>query len=228
MRWADVLFSQGFGTRAQCGALVAAGRVRYEGGVVVDPDAGVDPGDLHFDVDGQRWPFHERALVLLHKPAGYECSRRPAHLPGVMSLLPAPLRNRGVQPIGRLDADTTGVLLLTDDGTLLHRLTHPKHHVAKVYVATTRHAVDADTAARLREGVTLRDDPTPVRAFACEALDRHTLRLTLTDGRYHQVKRMIAAVGNRCEALHREAFGTWRLPGDLGSGQWIWVEPANG
>ena len=194
---------------------------------VADPQADVDIDGLHFDVDGERWPYHERALVVLYKPAGYECSRRPGHHPSVLSLLPAPLQRRGVQPVGRLDADTTGALLLTDDGALLHRLTHPKHHVAKVYVATTRHPVDAGTAARLCEGVVLRDDPAPARAAACEAVDAHTLRMTLTDGRYHQVKRMVAAVGNRCEALHRESFAGWRLPADLAPGQWAWVHASD-
>jgi 16S rRNA pseudouridine516 synthase len=225
MRWADILFSQGFGTRAQCGALIAAGHVRHEGRTVGDADALVDTEGLHFEVEGRRWPYREHALVLLHKPAGCECSRRPGAHPSVMTLLPSPLQRRGVQPVGRLDADTTGALLLTDDGTMLHRLTHPKRHVAKVYLATTRHPVDADIAARLCEGVVLHDDPAPVRAAACEAIDLHTLRLTLTDGRYHQVKRMIAAVGNRCERLHREAFGPWQLPADLAPGRWIWIEP---
>jgi 16S rRNA pseudouridine516 synthase len=223
MRWADVLFSQGFGTRAHCRALLATGQVRHEGQLVQDGEAEVDTTALHFAVNGQTWPFRAQATVLLHKPAGYECSRRPGAHPSVLSLLPAPLVQRGVQPVGRLDADTTGLLLLTDDGALLHRLTHPKRHVAKVYVAQTRHAVDAGTAAALLAGVVLHDDPSPVRAAACEVLGPHTLRLTLTDGRYHQVKRMIAAVGNRCEALHRESFGPWVLPADLALGQWRWA-----
>ena len=90
---------------------------------------------LVFDVDGRAWPYHAKALVLLHKPAGYECSTKPRHHPSVLSLLPPPLRTRGVQPVGRLDEDTTGLLLLTDDGALIHRLTSPKHHVPKVYEA---------------------------------------------------------------------------------------------
>ena len=89
-----------------------------------------------FEVDGRAWPYHERALILLHKPAGYECSQKPRHHPGVLTLLPPPLRRRGVQPVGRLDEDTTGALLLTDDGALIHRLSSPKHHVPKVYEVT--------------------------------------------------------------------------------------------
>jgi len=221
--WAEVLFSQGFGSRHDCLGLIAQGQLQHQGQVITDPWGEVDTAGLHFELAGTAWPWCRHALVLLHKPAGFECSQRPSDHASVMSLLPAPLRRRGVQPVGRLDADTTGLLLLTDDGALLHRLTHPRRHVAKVYRATTRHAVDAATAATLCAGVPLHDDPKPVRAAACDALDAHTLRLTLTDGRYHQVKRMIAAVGNRCEALHRESFGEWMLPADLRPGHWCWA-----
>ncbi len=225
-RWGDVLFHQGFGSRHECLGLLAAGRVRCGGEPVADAAAEVATDGLVFEVDGTVWPWHERVLLLLHKPAGVECSRAPRDHPGVLSLLPAPLRRRGVQPVGRLDVDTTGLLLLTDDGALIHRLTHPRRHVAKVYLATTRHPVDAATAAALCAGVVLHDDPEPVRAAACEALDAHTLRITLTDGRYHQVKRMVAAVANRCEALHRVSFGPWALPADLPRGHWRWAEAA--
>ncbi len=164
--------------------------------------------------------------MLLHKPLGYECSTKPRHHPSVLALLPAPLRERGVQPVGRLDADTTGLLLLTDDGTLIHRLTSPKHHVAKVYEVTCKHDLAPDTVARLLAGVVLDDDPRPVRASACEAVSERQLRLTLTEGRYHQVKRMVAAAGNRVQALHRSAFGAWTLPADLAPGAWRWADPA--
>ncbi len=144
----------------------------------------------------------------------------------MLSLLPPPLRRRGVQPVGRLDADTTGLLLATDDGALLHRLTSPKHHVAKVYEVTTKHPVDDALLDRLREGVVLHDDPQPVRAAAVERRGAHALSMTLTEGRYHQVKRMVAAAGNRVEALHRSAFGPWTLPDGLRPGRWCWLTPA--
>ena len=225
MRLAQVLFSQGFGTRRECAALIAAGRVEIGGQVVNDADHEVDPAGLVFAVDGRRWPYAEHALVLLHKPAGYECSQKPRHHPSVLALLPAPLRTRGVQPVGRLDEDTTGALLLTDDGALIHRLTSPKRHVAKVYDVTLKHPLDERLVQRLRDGVVLDDDPRPVRAAACEATGERTLRLTLTEGKYHQVKRMVAAAGNRVEALHRSAFGGLAL-GDLAPGQWRWVDAA--
>jgi 16S rRNA pseudouridine516 synthase len=224
MRLAELLFSQGFGTRRVCAGLVAAGAVRIAGQVVDDPGAEVAAEGLVFEVDGRPWPYHAKALVLLHKPAGYECSMKPRHHPSVMSLLPPPLRTRGVQPVGRLDEDTTGLLLLSDDGTLIHRLTSPKHHVPKVYEVTARHALSDAQLEHLRKGVVLDDDPAPVVPVAAERSGENTLRLTLAEGRYHQVKRMLAAVGNRCEALHRSAFGTLTIPEGLAAGQWCWIE----
>lgn len=226
MKPADLLFTQGFGTRRECAALVANGLLDVEGiGMVDDVDRDLDvAGELGFRVrGGERWPYRERALVVLNKPAGYECSQRPRHHASIYSLLPPPLRQRGVQAIGRLDEDTTGILLFTDDGALVHRLTTPKRHVAKVYEVTCKHAVDVGQLDRLRAGVLLRDDDATVRAAACEATGERTLRLTLVEGKYHQVKRMIAAAGNRVEALERSAFGPVRLDG-LDAGHWRWLD----
>lgn len=223
MRLAQVLFTQGFGTRRVCAGLIGQGLVSIGGRVADDPDEDVDTDGLRFSVQGREWLYHASALVLLNKPAGYECSQKPKHHPSVLSLLPAPLRTRGVQPVGRLDEDTTGVLLLTDDGTLIHKLTSPKHHVPKVYEVTAKHPVDEAQVARLLAGVVLDDDPQPVRAAACEATGPNTLRLTLTEGKYHQVKRMLAAVGNRCEGLHRSAIGGLTLADGPASGLWRWV-----
>ncbi len=225
MNWAQVLFSQGFGTRRECEGLVAAGRVSHAGRVVGFDDT-IDAAEgLGFDVDGRAWPYHERALILLHKPGGYECSQRPRHHPSVLSLLPPPLRRRGVQPVGRLDEDTTGVLLLTDDGVLIHRLTSPKHHVPKTYEVTCKHPLNEAQVQRLLDGVVLDDDPAPVCAAAAQLVAPTHLRLTLTEGKYHQVKRMVAAVGNRVEALQRSAFGALTLEG-VAPGQWRWVDSA--
>jgi len=132
------------------------------------------------------------------------------------------LRQRGVQAIGRLDEDTTGVLLFTDDGALIHRLTSPKHHVPKVYDVGCKHPVDASQVERLRQGVLLHEENETVRAAACEATGPGTLRLTLTEGKYHQVKRMIAAAGNRVESLARSDFGGVRVDA-LAPGAWRWL-----
>jgi 16S rRNA pseudouridine516 synthase len=226
MQLAQVLFSQGFGTRRLCAGLVAAGEVSIGGTVVDDPHADVPTDGLVFHVQGKPWPYHASALILLNKPAGYECSRKPKHHPSVLSLLPQPLRQREVQPIGRLDEDTTGLLLLTDDGALIHRLTSPKHHVPKVYEVGCKHPVSDEQLARLRSGVMLDDEPLPVRAAAADRTGENALALTLTEGKYHQVKRMLAAVGNRVETLHRSRFGALVLEDHPAPGQWRWVEAA--
>ncbi|MFO0101364.1 MAG: pseudouridine synthase, partial [Betaproteobacteria bacterium] len=171
----QVLFSQGFGTRRECEALIRAGRVQIDGTAMIDAAVAVDTRGLQFSVDGVRWPYHARAVVALNKPAGYECSQKPSHHPSVLSLLPPPLRARGVQPVGRLDVDSTGLLLLTDDGALIHRLTSPRRHVAKVYEVQCAAPVNAAQIALLEAGVVLRDEPQPVRATDVQALGERTL-----------------------------------------------------
>jgi 16S rRNA pseudouridine516 synthase len=195
---------------------------------LVAPELAAQPALWTFVVDGREWPYRERAVVMLNKPSGYECSLKPRHHPSVMSLLPTPLRLRGLQPIGRLDEDTTGLLLLTDDGELNHRLTSPKWHADKVYHVSCKHELADDVTARLLAGVVLDDDPQAVRALAVEPLRGESgpaMRLTIGEGRYHQVKRMVAAVGNRVEALHRLQMGTLELEPSLEPGQWRWLTP---
>ena len=235
MKLAQVLFSQGFGSRRECEGLIVGGFVSVAGAVMDDPFDELDPEGLQFSVRGETWPFRTKALIVLNKPAGHECSQKPKHHPSVYSLLGAPLRRRDVQAVGRLDEDTTGLLLLTDDGSLIHRWTSPKHHVPKVYEIGCKHPVTDDQVQQLLRGVTLIDDPVPVRAAAAEAIgvfngpqaaglgELHGLRMTLTEGKYHQVKRMVAAVGNRVEALHRSRYGALALPDDLAPGQWRWL-----
>jgi 16S rRNA pseudouridine516 synthase len=229
VKLAQVLFSQGFGARRECEGLIVSGHVTLDGRVCDDPFHEVDPEGLVFGVRGELWPYHAKALIVMNKPAGVECSQKPKHHASVYSLLPAPLRRRDVQSIGRLDEDTTGLLLFTDDGALIHRLTSPKRHVPKVYEVGCKHPVSEEQVQRLLAGVTLVDDPAAVRAVAAEATGEradglHGLRLTLVDGKYHQVKRMLAAVSNRVEALHRSAFGALALPPDLAPGQWRWLD----
>ncbi|MBM3386530.1 MAG: 16S rRNA pseudouridine(516) synthase [Betaproteobacteria bacterium] len=229
-RLEDILYSQGFGTRRVCAGLVQQGHVTVNGQPETDAGALYVPEGLAFTVQGEPWVFHELAYVLLHKPAGTECSQKPSTWPSVYTLLPAPLRQRpnkgavqGVQAVGRLDQDTTGMLLLTDDGTFIHRMASPKKHVAKVYEVSCKHPLTPDMVERLLAGVVLDDDPKPVRAAACAISAERTLSLTLTEGKYHQVKRMLAAVGNRVEALHRSRIGGLALPADLAPGQWRWL-----
>ena len=231
MKLEQILFSQGFGTRRACRALILAGEVTVGGVLCDDPDTAfaVDgptcPEPLPFTVEGVAWQYHARAYLMLHKPAGYECSQKPRHHPSVLSLLPSPLRERGVQPVGRLDEDTTGLLLLSDDGQFIHRMTSPRHEVPKRYEVVTAEPVTPEQIAMLLAGVVLEDDPTPVRALACEQGGSHALALTLTSGKYHQVKRMLAAVGNHVVRLHRSRMGELALPATLAEGHWRWLTP---
>jgi len=234
MQLQDILFSQGFGTRRVCCGLVQQGLVQLGElrQACTDPTESLDEDGLVFWVQGERWEYHALAYLMLHKPAGTECSQKPSTYPSIYTLLPGPLRNRGggaaagVQAVGRLDQDTTGLLLLSDDGKFIHRMTSPRHHVPKVYQVQVKHALDDRQLERLRDGVVLDDDPAPVRAADCRAVDALHLELTLTEGKYHQVKRMVAAVGNRVEGLHRSSVGTIALPESLLPGQWRWLTVA--
>ena len=224
MKLYRILQSQGFGSRKGCIALARAGAVAVNGLPCDDPETEVDPAGLELTLDGVTWPYREKAYLLMHKPAGYECSHHPSHHPSVFSLLPPPLLQRGAQCVGRLDQDTTGLLLFSDDGQFIHRMISPKKGVAKVYRAVCAEPVTDAMLTALRSGVQLNDEPAPIAALACEKLDETTLRLTLAEGKYHQIKRMIGATGNRVESLHREAVGGYALPADLPPGSWRWLE----
>ena len=240
MQLQEILYSQGFGTRRVCAGLIQQGYVQVyadaEGKALDTPLLSTQSAmdmvakGLRFRVQGTDWEYFEKAYLMLHKPAGTECSQKPSTYPSIYTLLPSPLRTRpqkgaiqGVQAVGRLDQDTTGLLLLSDDGQFIHRMTSPKKHLPKVYEVTVKHPLDEKQVQRLLAGVVLDDSPKPVRASACEAVASHHLRLTLTEGKYHQVKRMLAAVGNRVEGLHRSRIGDLVLPDDLAPGQWRWL-----
>jgi 16S rRNA pseudouridine516 synthase len=232
MQLQEILFSQGFGTRRVCAGLVQQALVSVAGSTPADPTIEFKAEGLEFTVQGVAWQYQAKAYLMLHKPAGYECSQKPSTHPSIYTLLPAPVRQRGggaaagVQAVGRLDQDTTGLLLLSDDGKFIHRMSSPRHHVPKVYEVRAKHTVDDKQIQKLLDGVVLDDDPKPVRAASCIQTGDKTLSLTLTEGKYHQVKRMIAAAGNRVEeagGLHRSRIGELALPDDLKPGQWRWL-----
>ena len=245
MQLQDILYSQGFGTRRVCAGLIQQGWVEvYADAGLAEPvkctqsDSDFVATGLRFRVQGMDWAYFEKAYLMLHKPAGTECSQKPSTYPSIYTLLPSPLRLRpqksavqGVQAVGRLDQDTTGLLLMSDDGQFIHRMSSPKKHLPKVYEVTCKHRLDERQVNKLLGGVVLDDDPKPVRAAACEIVDpqgeKRRLRLTLTEGKYHQVKRMLAAVSNRVEGLHRSRIGGLVLPADLLPGQWRWLTAAD-
>lgn len=221
-----ILQSQGFGTKKSCRYMVLDGLVEIGGEVVDDIHAEFDPDGLHFTVDSEPWQYREHVYLALNKPTGVECSRRPAVHRGVLSLLPDQFTLRDVQPVGRLDHDTTGLLLLSDDGTFIHAQSHPKRHVPKTYVATTQEPVTAELVAQLQAGVKLADEPAPLAAVARQ-LDSHAIEISIDMGKYHQVKRMLAAAGHHCVALRRSAIGglTLEMLG-LEEGAWCHLNQA--
>lgn len=222
-----ILQSQGFGTRKWCRELVESGEVSIAGVVVDDCRTPMDTTGLVFNLFEQEWTYHEHLYLALHKPADFECSRKPSHHPGVLSLLPEPFARRDLQPVGRLDHDTTGLLLLSDDGAFIHTQSSPKSHIPKVYVATTHEVVTDKLIAHLLAGVKLHDEPQTLAAQHCKMLGEHQLELVLEQGKYHQVKRMLAAAGNHCEALQRVQLGQLTLDAlGLAAGEWCYLSAA--
>jgi 16S rRNA pseudouridine516 synthase len=219
-----LLRSQGFGSRPECRSLICNGRVTVNGVPCDDPYADFQPEGFSFTVDGQPLVFRKLVYMALNKPADYECSHKPKHHPSVYSLLPRFLLTRNVQAVGRLDEDTTGLLLLTDDGQFIHTYSSPKKKIPKVYLVTAKHSVDDLQIAALLAGVQLNDEPLPIAAAACERISDHLIQLTVTEGKYHLVKRMVAAAGNRVEALQRVSIGGYCLPASLPIGEWLWLE----
>jgi 16S rRNA pseudouridine516 synthase len=130
---------------------------------------------------------------------------------------------RDVQCIGRLDEDTTGLILISDDGQFIHRMSSPKHKVPKVYEVTCKHPVDENQIAHILKGVQLIDENAPIAALACTRVNDHVIHMTLAEGKYHQVKRMVAAISNRVEGLKRIQIGELKLPDDLAVGEWRWL-----
>lgn len=214
--WERMLHSQGIASRKNCRLLIQAGRIRWNDLIVEDaraaaPLAELQVGGTPFYVDDTPWFYRERVILVLHKPSGYECSHKVQFHPSVYSLLPAALVARGVECVGRLDADTTGLLIFTDDGKFHHHLISPKHAVPKLYEVTLKHPATDALVHALKTGVQLDDEPAPIAATDCVQTGGHTLLVTLIQGKYHQVKRMIAAGSNRVEVLHRSQFGQLRL-----------------
>jgi 16S rRNA pseudouridine516 synthase len=218
-----ILHSQGFGSRKACRMLVRHNWVKVNGDDCDDPFAEFDTGNLQFTVDETTWEYREQAYLMLNKPTHYECSHKTLHHPSVFSLFPAPLIERDVQCIGRLDEDTTGLILLSDDGQFIHRLSSPKWKVPKVYEVTCKHKIDDAQITELLNGVQLIDEPSPIKALACNKVSDTVMHMTLAEGKYHQVKRMVAAISNRVEGLKRIKIGEIELPSDLAPGEWRWL-----
>lgn len=220
-----ILQSQGFGTRKWCSELIAAGEVSIAGVTVADSRAAIETDGLVFKVYDEMWTYRKHIYIALNKPADFECSRKASHHPGVLTILPEQFTRRDVQPVGRLDHDTTGLLLMSDDGPFIHRQSSPKRHIAKVYVATTHDPVTPELVAKLLAGVKLHDEPAPLAALTCRMIDSHHIEIVLEQGKYHQVKRMLVAAENHCVALRRTQIGKLKLDGlGLAEGEWCYLD----
>ena len=217
-----MLQSQGFGSRKNCQNLIKNGAVQIQGEIVSDPKLKLKLDQLEFTVSGQTYQYREKVYIALNKPAGYECSHQATHHFSVFELFDQVLLERGLQCVGRLDQDTTGLLLLTDDGQFLQALTHPKKHVAKVYRMQTADAVTEEQLLNLEQGVELRNENGIFAATDVKQIAEHEMQMAIHQGVYHQVKRMLAAVGNKVEKLHRQQIGLLKLQ-DLSEGEWIYL-----
>lgn len=224
MRLVRLVANLGYGSQKDVRAMLRDGRLTDAAGAPLDADARVDHADIR--LDGEPLDPPAGLVAMLNKPPGYTCSSAdPGRI--VYELLPARWLRRKpvVAPVGRLDRDTSGLLLLTDDGGLLHRITSPKSHVPKVYEVTLARPLAGDEAAVFAAGtLVLRSETTPLAPAILVATGPASARLTVTEGRYHQVKRMFAAVGNHVETLHRAAVGGLEL-GDLAPGRWRLLAP---
>ncbi len=217
-----ILQSQGFGSRKYCQQLIKNGSVQIDGQVCENPKQNINTDQLCFQVFGEEYQYREHLYIVLNKPKGYECSHQATHHKSVFSLLPEILIHRGIQCVGRLDQDTTGLLLLTDDGQYLQALTNPRKHVPKVYHVTTADPISAEQLMALEQGVELRNEKGIYAATNLQLFSTHQLAMTIHQGVYHQVKRMLAAVGNKVELLHRQQIGLLELP-ELPEGKWIYL-----
>lgn len=217
----QLLASLGYGSRREVREAILAGRVTVQGVTERDPGRRAQPADVR--LDGEPLDHPGELLLLLNKPAGRVCSHNPAEGPSVYGLLPArwQARNPRVTSVGRLDKDTTGLLLLTDCSALVHRLTSPKHKVPKVYRARLEAAIPPRTEDLFASGtLLLAGEESPCAPAILRRLGEREAEITLTEGRYHQVKRMFASQGCTVTELQRVRFGSLEL-GELAVGGWI-------
>ncbi|PZU28702.1 16S rRNA pseudouridine(516) synthase [uncultured Stenotrophomonas sp.] len=216
----------GYGSRKQVQQMFREGRITDAQGEVLYADDKVEHDNIRIDDELLDPP--PGLILMLHKPAGYTCSTKD-HGRLIYELLPERFRDRDpvLSSVGRLDRDTSGMLLMTDDGQLLHRIVSPKSKLDKVYEAQLAEDLSGSETARFASGtLLLESDDKPLLPAELEVLGARAARLTLHEGRYHQVRRMFAAVGNHVQALHRSRIGGLGL-GDLPEGQWRQLDAAD-
>jgi 16S rRNA pseudouridine516 synthase len=219
MKPLKLLANLGYGSRKEVAAMFERGRITDADGRVLAVDEEIDARQIR--VDGEELDPLPGFTLMLHKPVGYTCSTSDAGRL-VYDLLPPRFRLRKpiLSSVGRLDRDTSGLLLMTDDGALLHRIVSPKTEIEKVYEVTLARPLRGDEPVAFASGtLMLRSEETPLAPAVMEIINERQAQLTISEGRYHQVRRMFAALGNHVAALHRSRIGGLTL-GDLAAGQW--------
>lgn len=205
-------------TRSQAGKALRSGAVSVNGIIEKNSAAKISETDLIcYQGEMLEW-VSTGQYFMLYKPQGYVCSHDDGDYPTVFSFFDYPLNQR-LHCAGRLDVDTTGLVLLTDDGQWSHRITSPKHHCEKTYLVTLADPIEAHYAEEFAKGILLRGEKSPTLPASFEAVDDYNVHLTISEGRYHQVKRMFAALGNKVVALHRWKIGDIVLDDDLCEGE---------
>jgi 16S rRNA pseudouridine516 synthase len=220
-----MLQSQGFGSRKECVHFIKKGFVSLGGEVITDPNFYIDePKGLEYEVSGKKWLYRERVFVVLNKPAGYECSRNPSDNESVFGLFPSQLSSRKLQSVGRLDVDTRGLLLFSDDGEFIHQFTSPKKAILKRYRVITKHPVSEVMLDKLRKGVELHHEEGLFTGYDIELYGEFEFEMSIDSGRYHQVKRMVASASNRVGSLQRVSIGSVTLESfGLPEGRWEYL-----
>ena len=216
-----LLASTGHWSRREVKDLVRQGRVLADGRPAARPEDKFDPERVRLSVDGREVDCAPFVYLMLHKPAGLLSATEDRNQKTVLDLLPEHLRRRGLFPVGRLDKDTEGLLLITNDGSLAHRLLSPVKHVPKTYLVHTKKPVTSQMCEKLEAGVEIGDE-TPTAPAKTKLLSDTDcgLLLTITEGRFHQVKRMLQAVGNEVVYLKRLSMGALVLDETLSKGSW--------
>ncbi|KGQ71480.1 16S rRNA pseudouridylate synthase [Chelonobacter oris] len=219
MRLDKFLAEQSGLSRSQVTKVLRSGAVEINGEVIKSGATKVAAEDeIVFEGERLAW-IEDGQYFMLYKPQGYICSHDDGEYPTVYQLFDYPLRTK-LHSVGRLDVDTTGLVLLTDDGQWSHRITSPKFHCEKTYLVTLVDPIEADYQSAVEQGILLRGEKTPTKPGKLEMLDDYNLNLTISEGRYHQVKRMFAALGNKVIGLHRWRIGEIVLDDNLQEGEY--------
>lgn len=193
-------------SRSQVNKSLKASHVTVDGEVIKSGACHISPEQIVKYQDNVIEAVNQKRYLMLHKPQGYVCSNDDPDHPTILYFIDEPMADK-LHSVGRLDLDTTGLVLLTDDGQWSHRITSPKHHCKKVYLVTLAHPLSVDLVTLFAQGIQLNGEKTPTKPATLDILDEYHARITISEGRYHQVKRMFAAVGNHVIALHREQIG---------------------